>query len=1130
MVSADAQCSRCRFDNPEGARFCMECGTRLQGAACAHPNPPGAKFCSECGQRLLSAGEPHAIDYARPQSYTPKFLAEKILTQRSSVEGERKVLTVMFSDVANFTPLSERVGPEVVHQIMDGCFRILLDETHRYEGTINQFTGDGVMALFGAPLAHEDHAVRACHAALAIQKALKPFGEDLKKRYGVDFRMRVGLNSGPVIVGAIGDDLRMDYTAVGDTTNLAARMEQMAEPGKILLTASTHRLARDFFEFRELGKKKVKGKQEEQEIFELTRVGDFSSRLDAAAARGLTPFIGRDQAIEELIRGFDKARTGAGRVLGIVGEAGVGKSRLLLEFRGRLPMGEYCYLEGRCIRFGHAMAYLPIREILRSYFGIAEGEPDDIRTKKIAARLSNMDEGLRPALLPLQDLLGIKVEEPSWLSLEPREKRERVFKAARDLLQGESRTRPLVIAIEDLHWIDKSSEEFLNYFIGYLEGVRILLLILYRPEYHHPWGENPFFHRISADQLPSQSGAAMVSALLEGGEVAPELADLIYTRSGGNPLFLEELTRTLLEDGAIRRMDDRYTLADTSFAQQVPGTVQGIIAARMDRLSERLKVTLQAASVIGREFGFDLLGSVSERGQDLEISLSELQSLEFVRMKSGSPEPTYFFKHALTQEVAYNSLLITKRKEIHQRIGDAIEQIYPERLEEFYEVLAEHFSKGVSPERAVQYLRLSAEKAVSGNSLWVALRLYKELLLLLDGMEETTDRKVEKIAVLVSMIPILRELGFPEDPADILQEGARLCEEVGDQRSMAIIRGYASMSFAYRGDAVMGSRFLEESCWKAEERGDFETLGSLVQGLIPNFVLTGQFKKIVDMKSRVFRCFEKGHPGAENSGMPFALRLHLQINGGAALGFVGDFAEGEAECKKGLSAAVKADHPLTIGAAELAYGILLATRGREEQAIVHLEESIDRYEKAQGTMWLPIAWSYLGLSCGRLGRSAKALECLERALAMQAESELQALLAMHHGHLGSVYLEQGEHEKALHHAGEAVKMAEAHEEEHYQALSLILMGIAGWKGRHGSLSSAEERIREGISRLEELGLRPWTAQGHLLYGEMWGDAGERARAEEEVKRAEEMFREMGMDSWLRRAQKSLKSLATKNTN
>ena len=357
------KCPKCQFDNREGAKFCKKCGAELvhNCPQCNTSYTPDSLFCDECGFDLLKPAEAPTVNYSEPQSYTPKHLADKILTTRSSIEGERKLVTVFFADVANCTSMAEKLDPEEIHHIMDGCFKILMDEIHKYEGTINQFTGDGVMALFGAPVSHEDHAQRACYAALSIQKALEVYGEKIEKDAGVEFKMRVGLNSGPVIIGAIGDDLRMDYTAVGDTTNLGSRMERMAGPGTILVSGNTHRLARDFFEFESLGKIEVKGKKEPQEAFELIKVGEVATRIGASVAKGLTRFVGRKNSMAALLDAFDKVKSGSGQVVGILGEAGVGKSRLLLEMRKMLPQGEYHYLEGRCLQYGGSMAYLQAR-------------------------------------------------------------------------------------------------------------------------------------------------------------------------------------------------------------------------------------------------------------------------------------------------------------------------------------------------------------------------------------------------------------------------------------------------------------------------------------------------------------------------------------------------------------------------------------------------------------------------------------------------------------------------------------------------------------------------------------------------------------------------------------------------
>ncbi|MBC8394487.1 MAG: AAA family ATPase, partial [Deltaproteobacteria bacterium] len=540
------KCPECQFENREGAKFCIKCGEKFEAKCpnCGNSLPSEALFCDECGHTLAKLIEVPSVDYSEPQSYTPKHLVDKILTTRSSIEGERKLVTVFFADVANYTSISEKLDPEEVHQIMDGAFKILMDEIHKYEGTINQFTGDGVMALFGAPVSHEDHAQRACYAALSIQKAMGEYGDKIEKDTGIEFKMRVGLNSGPVIVGAIGDDLRMDYTAVGDTTNIGSRMESMARPGTILVSGNTHRLVRDFFEFESLGKIEVKGKKEPQEAFELIKTGEVETRIGASIAKGLTRFVGRKNSMAALLDAFDKVKSGSGQVVGLLGEAGVGKSRLLLEMRNMLPQGEYRYLEGRCLQYGGSMPYLPVLDILRSYFDIKEGDREFLIKKKMEDKILDLDVKLKGVIPAFQSLLSLKVDNEDFSKLEPKEKREKTFEALRDLMIRVSQEKPLVLVVEDLHWMDKTSEAFLGYLTGWLANTPIMLLLLYRPEYTHPWGSKSYYTKVGLDQLGTDSSSELVKAILEEGEAAPELTQLILNRAAGNPLFMEEFTHT----------------------------------------------------------------------------------------------------------------------------------------------------------------------------------------------------------------------------------------------------------------------------------------------------------------------------------------------------------------------------------------------------------------------------------------------------------------------------------------------------------------------------------------------------------------------------------------------------------
>ncbi len=746
------KCPTCQFENRDRAAFCGKCGRVLVRVCprCSAESPGDHVFCDTCGCDLGPSGETPGTAYSDPLSYTPKVLADKILNHRSRIEGERKLVTVLFADVADYTAMAEKLDPEDVHQILGGCFRILLGEIHHYEGTVDKFTGDGLMALFGAPLAHEDHARRACHAALAIREAMREYGERLWESRGVDLRMRVGLNSGTVIVASVGDDLRMDYTAIGDTTNLASRLEKRARPGAILVSKNTHRLARDFFDFACLGEVRVKGKEAPQETYELVRDKGVGTRMEAAAARGLTPFVGRRREMEILGEAFDKARAGSGRIVGIMGDAGVGKSRLLQEFRNRLPQGEHLFLAGRCLHYGGSLVYLPVLDILRSYFDIQGiGRKQDVQ-KKVRDVLSRLDGNLPSHLSALQDVLSITVEDEMYLQLDPEEKKRRVFQAIRDLLIHASHTKPLVIVMEDLHWIDRTSQDFLDFFADTLAGAGVLLILLYRPEYRHDRGARTYCEEIPLDQLTARTTVRLVQSILAGEEVEPAIPALVLGKAGGNPLFVEELTQSLLENGSVRRENHRYVLAVNPSEVEVPDTIQAITSARMDRLEESQKSLLQVASVIGGQFTYSILRTIIGSGEGMRASLQTLQRLGFIYEKQLFPELEYIFKHALIQEAAYNSLLRKRRRELHAEIGEAIERIHGERLVDYYEVLAHHYVQGDNKAKAVEYLELSNQRAAAANSLEEAMATFDKAMELLDELPDTRETREKRISLLTN--------------------------------------------------------------------------------------------------------------------------------------------------------------------------------------------------------------------------------------------------------------------------------------------------------------------------------------------------------------------------------------------
>ena len=1125
------KCPKCLFENAEGIKFCGECGAKLERICpqCNYRNAPGIKFCGECGHSLREDKSPPPVDYSQPHTYTPKFLADKILTSRQSLEGERKLVTVLVADVAGYTAMSEKLDPEEVHQIMDGCLKILMDEIHKYEGTIDKFTGDGVMALFGAPVAHEDHARRACYAALGIQKALEPYADKVKKESKIDFKMRVGLNSGPVIVGAVGGDLRMDYAAVGDTVNLASRMQTLAHPGTILVSRDIHKMARDFFKFKPLGKKAVKGKEEAVEAYELLEATQVATRIEAAIVRGLTRFVGRDKEMALLKEALDKAKSGSGQVVGMVGEAGVGKSRILLEMRRMLPEGEYTYLQGSCLHYGGSMSYLPFLDVLKAYFDIEEGDMENVIRNKMSERVTHLDDKLKGILPPLEDVLSLKVEDETYVQLDAPAKRVKIFEAIRDLLVRESQNRPLVLAVEDLHWIDKTSEEFLGYLIGFLANAKILLLLLYRPEYTHQWASKSYYRQIGVDQLSLTSSAELVQSILEQGEVLPELRDLILNRAAGNPLFMEEFTHTLLENGSIGKKDHQYVLTCEVSEIQVPDTLQGIIAARMDRLDENMKRTMQVASVIGRDFAFRILQTITGMREELKSYLINLQGLEFIYEKSLFPELEYIFKHALIQEVAYNSLLIKRRKEIHERIGKAIEEIYAVRLEEFYEMLAYHYSKSDNLEKAFHYLRLSSIKVGARNAIVESVRLGKEAISVLNQLPQTDENKRRGIEIRLLLSGSALGSGLMTDALQMMEEGAKLAEDVGDNRSLADLYGTIGFYAAMQGDAIRGAEYAEKAYRAAEKTGKVVPIATNAFDLVIACVMRGAYTQVVQVAPHVLDLLEQKHLQKRSDlGKYFNVNLYSAIKSyyGYGLGLLGDLEKGLALCTEACRFSEEAGNVYSLAIAEGCLTLLLLAKGDGKGSMIHVQKCTRACEQGQLASILWACPACMGCAHYLLGELDAARQHFDKRLETYRSTQYPFLVSLTYCGLGLVCLDLGDLEAARGHIEESLKLAKKQGERDQEGRSTVALGRVIAKADRSQIAKAEGLILEGIDILEELKLKTYQAEGYLCLGEVYADMGHKEKGLRTLNKAEGMFREMGMEYYVAKAEKALERLRT----
>jgi class 3 adenylate cyclase/tetratricopeptide (TPR) repeat protein len=911
------QCLSCHTDNPPANRFCDQCGELLEARCpqCTTVLRAGARFCGGCGHRLVSFSAPAPATpregaapgsttasgspvspAARPiAAYTPKHLADKVLKARSAIEGERRQVTVLFADIAGFTALAEGLDPEEVHQIVDRCFEAITAEVHRFEGTINQYTGDGVMALFGAPIAHEDGARRAVHAALGIQRAIRDLSREIEARQGPAIRMRVGLNTGPVVVGRIGDDLRMDYTAVGDTTNVAARIQQAARPGSVLVSESTLRAIGGFFETLDLGEQDVKGHAPVR-AHEVLRPRGRRSRLDAAVERGLTPLVGRARELDILRERFREARAGRGQVVFVAGEAGIGKSRLLLEFRrGLAEAGEDAtWLEGQCVSFGQAIPFLPIVDQLRRNFGIEEldGEPEIIA--KIEHGMRRMG-GLDAQIPYIRYLLAVDPGDPKVAAIDAAARRARILEAVRALSLVGARIRPLILVFEDLHWVDASSEEYLTSLMDAVASAPILLVLTYRIGYAPPFGSRSFYTTVTLHTLSDDDALAMAGGVLGSADFPRELREALTAKAEGVPLYVEEVAKTLLDVGVLRREDGGYRLVRRLDEAGVPDTIQGIIMARLDRLGEDGKRTVQLASVIGRQFLKRLLARIAGLTHELDGLLRELKTLEIVYELGLLPEPAYIFKHAVIQDVAYQSLLVQRRRDLHRAVGQAIEELYADRLADHYEELAHHFAQGEAWGKAFEYMVRSGDKARDtyaneaalahyARAIEVAPRVVPELPLatVLDVYQRRGRVQVvmaknnEAIEGLETMLALARAAGdrrlegealadlafthgftflWEHQPvaARYADEAVAIGREIGDDRLLAkALSTRASVHSSY-GELDQAVPLIEESVRVGEPLGSPELylVGLFFLGHFHNW--QGDFHRAIEIQRRVAR-------------------------------------------------------------------------------------------------------------------------------------------------------------------------------------------------------------------------------------------------------------------------------------
>jgi class 3 adenylate cyclase/tetratricopeptide (TPR) repeat protein len=1106
------KCARCAHANPAEVKFCGECGARLESLcpACRASNPPTNKFCHECGAPL--AGGPAAAKPSSPDSYTPKHLAEKILTSKSALEGERKQVTVLFADLKGSMELFADRDPEEARKLLDPVLERMMEAVHRYEGTVNQVMGDGIMALFGAPLAHEDHAVRACYAALRMQESVKQYAEEIHRTEGVPIQIRVGLNSGEVVVRSIGSDLHMDYTAVGQTTHLAGRMEQMAMPGSILMPAETLRLAEDYVQVKALGPRTVKGLEAPVDIYEIVGAGTVRSRLKAAAARGLTRFVGRDTELDQLRQALARAGAGHGQVVAVIGEPGVGKSRLYWEFTHSHRTQGWLIVESGSVSYGKASAYLPVIDLLRAYFQIeARDDARKIR-EKVTGKLLSLDRALEPALPALLGLLDVPVEDAEWQRLEPSQRRQRTLDGVKRLLLRESQVQPLIVMFEDLHWIDTETQALLDSLVESLPTARLLLLVNYRPEYQHGWSGKSYYRQLRIDPLPPETAGELLGALLGEDPTVQPLKRLLIERTEGNPFFLEESVRTLVETKVLAGERGAYRLAKAAQSLQIPATAQSILAARMDRLAPEDKRLLQAAAVVGKDVPFTLLQAIAEEAEEvLRRGLANLQAAEFLYESRLFPDLEYTFRHALTQQVAYESLLAARRQALHTAAGRALEALYADRLDQAYDRLAYHYSKTDDGYRAVEYLTRLAEKTAGIDAHAEAVAALEEARVHAERLPaEERDRRL--LDLVVRQAHSLHFLGRRQEIVGLLLQHRDRVERLREPSLAGRYYFWLGFAHAWLGHRAEAAQSLGRSVEEATRSGDEALMGRVHRALTVECIYSGRpLDEAVAHGRQAVSLLERTEDRFWLSQALFALSYSCY--------FIGDF-DSAMQVAAHLDAVGEAtgSRRARTNAATMA-GLSYATRGDWEAGIKACERALELSPDPFETAYVLAS---LGKAHAEGGDLARAIPLLEQAVQLGDQVRSRQWREWFRIMLGEAYFLNGQMDKARAAAGQALDTC--------TDVSFSL-GI-GWShqviGRvaqaEGSLAEAERHLTEGLQTFVSIRARFEIGRIHLFLASLAHAQGDREAAASQLKAAHSVFRTLQVPKYVGRTEQLGKEL------
>ncbi len=1103
------RCPHCGFENPDGLNYCGGCAAELTTACpeCGFANPSRFKFCGQCGTALQGRRRSRSTSTGTQAISEGAHVDQALGVPGAEGSGERKTITALFADIKGSMALMEDLDPEEARKVVDPALQIMMDAVHQYDGYVAQSLGDGIFALFGAPVAHEDHPQRAVYAALRMQENGRRYAEQLRLERGLNFQLRVGINTGEVVVRSIRkDDQHTDYVPVGHSTGLAARAESLALPGSILVTEHTYRLTEGYFQFHPLGPAQIKGVSTPLEIYEVKGIGPSRTRLEVAARRGLIRFVGRQKELQQLSAAMELARSGHGQMVGVVGEPGVGKSRLVHEFK-QIAQNGAMVLESFSVSHGKALPYLPLIDLLKNYFGISIRDDERQKREKIAGRILTLDRSLEDTLPYIFALLGIS--DASAQKVDGQTKRQRTFDAIKQIIFRESLNQPILLVLEDLHWLDSESQAFLSLLVESIPSVRILLLVNYRPEYHHHWGDKSYYTQIRLAPFGTVESEEMIDTLLGESREIRGIKRLILEKAEGNPFFIEEIVRGLVDQGiVVTTPSPRVTTPLTDI--RIPPTVQGVLSARIDRLHPEEKAFLQTLSVIGKEFFLSLLKQVvNEPEYELHRLLSVLQNAEFIYEQPTFPETKFMFKHALTQEVAYNSLLVERRNLLHEFIGNAIEKVFADRLAEYYSDLAHHFSRSSNLGKATEYLLRSGEQSLERSAYGEAADLFRRAIATLGRLphSQERDRMEFRIQALLGAA-LMASVGYSAQEVENAHRRARdLAEAVGERALLIDPLLGLSVFHLLRGELAASARLSGELMNLGVELKDSRALVSahLTTGIVS--LHSAELESAVRHFDEVIALYDRARHARyiTVSGQdPVVISLCFSAS---ALFMLGYPDQAMAKDRAALQLAYDLNHPFSLVCALNNAAQKYVMRGDVAPAREHIEAAKQLCRDHRFPFWEAQIMGVEGLLMSLEGHKREALALMKEALVRLGSTGADLGKAGVMAQMAEAYSHVGKHDEAL------ALLDRAEKEAQLSGSPLYLSAIHRVRGGTLLAISNENReeaarcFRDAIQSARNFRLKLFELEATVSLCSLLRDQGEAARARSEMEQIISWFTE-----------------------